>query len=384
MGAHHFVKVFDIADSGFRDWKFSAFGLIFVAIGTVIFFGPNITKRLGIPYLASGSKRFTFFRYFYLGFALLWTGTSFFSTYAEYQRHRELAETNACSVVEGQVEDFVPMPYTGHANESFTVSGVTFSYSDYAITDGFNNTSSHGGPINANSYVRICYDPSSHAILRLEIRDFRGAPKDYSRDELFPDFKNTPIRTQNPDRNPFAPSTGFIWLGNLWVALYFLNLLAVWGMYIPYLKTFWRLKNLGLPAIPIPDWLASGTKVNLRNNRVYWDRSEHVIWLRPRGLNFVPLAVTKLKTDDDDRTIVAQEVRFSSGFVLVFILFIFTAYEMFSSVLSRASNGPPMDLIVGIMIVFFCFGGYMTVRRTSARMQHLTEDALAELGERQP
>jgi len=59
------------------------------------------------------------------------------------------------------------MPYTGHADESFNVAGVHFRYSDFGATDAFNNTASHGGPITKDSYVRICYDPSGNAILRL-------------------------------------------------------------------------------------------------------------------------------------------------------------------------------------------------------------------------
>ena len=72
------------------------------------------------------------------------------------------------------------MPYAGHASESFSVSGVDFRYSDFNVTDAFNNAASHGGPINANSYVRICYDPQDNAILRLEIRGFEGEVKDYA------------------------------------------------------------------------------------------------------------------------------------------------------------------------------------------------------------
>ncbi|MBX9769509.1 MAG: hypothetical protein K2X47_19690 [Bdellovibrionales bacterium] len=54
--------------------------------------------------------------------------------------------------------------------ESFMVSGVRFQYSDYVVTDGFNQTASHGGPISKGAYVRICYDPKGNHILRLEIR----------------------------------------------------------------------------------------------------------------------------------------------------------------------------------------------------------------------
>ncbi len=71
------------------------------------------------------------------------------------------------------------MPKEGHANESFSVRGVRFSYSDFKVTDAFNNAASRGGPLNSDSYVRICYDPAGNAILRLEVRGFAGKLKDY-------------------------------------------------------------------------------------------------------------------------------------------------------------------------------------------------------------
>jgi hypothetical protein len=78
-------------------------------------------------------------------------------------------------VVEGQVENFHPMPRTGHDTERFTVNGVLFSYSDAELTPGFNQTSSHGGPIREGLDVRIHYigifgDPVQPTILKLEIR----------------------------------------------------------------------------------------------------------------------------------------------------------------------------------------------------------------------
>ncbi len=71
----------------------------------------------------------------------------------------------ACTVVEGRITNFVPMPYEGHADENFAVSGVQFSYSDYGVSDAFNNTSSHGGPIKAGSR-------GYPAILCLRLPDF--------------------------------------------------------------------------------------------------------------------------------------------------------------------------------------------------------------------
>src|SRR3982074_3188192 len=103
---HLFVKVFDVADSGFKDWKFSAFGLIFVAVGLVVFFSPRIVKATGIPYLNVQSAWKTFFRCSLLGFGILWTTITFFATYSEHRRHKALAQENNCRVVEGPVEHF--------------------------------------------------------------------------------------------------------------------------------------------------------------------------------------------------------------------------------------------------------------------------------------
>jgi hypothetical protein len=173
MSSDHFVKVFDVLDSGFKDWYFPAFGLIFVLVGVLGF--------------AFSSERRGPFHYGIPGFAILWTIATFSMTYASYARHKELVQENRCSVVEGPVEQFVPMPSGGHAQESFSVSGVRFDYSDFGPTDAFNNAASYDGPIKSDSYVRICYDPSENAILRLEIRDFKGRLKDYG--SLFNNFK---------------------------------------------------------------------------------------------------------------------------------------------------------------------------------------------------
>ena len=59
------------------------------------------------------------------------------------------------------------MPFEGHDTERFTVNGVGFSYSDYLVTAGFNQSASHGGPMHAGLPVRICYRDGE--ILRLQI-----------------------------------------------------------------------------------------------------------------------------------------------------------------------------------------------------------------------
>ena len=53
--------------------------------------------------------------------------------------------------------------------ERFCVSGTCFEYSDYVVTGGFNNTSSHGGPIRAGLPVRVSH--VGDRIVKLEIAD---------------------------------------------------------------------------------------------------------------------------------------------------------------------------------------------------------------------
>lgn len=162
----HFVTVFDLSQSGFKDWTFSAFGLIFIVAGALLVFAPNVMLRL-MPKGPQGRGR-RIFSWFFFCFAICWTALAFGQTYLSYVTlRRDLAAGNY-GTVEGAVEHFHPMPYTGHAMESFDVKGVHFEYSDYVETAAFNQTASHGGPIHEGVYVRIDY--VGNAIIRLEIR----------------------------------------------------------------------------------------------------------------------------------------------------------------------------------------------------------------------
>jgi hypothetical protein len=93
----------------------------------------------------------------FLGFAVLWTVTTFGATYIEYVQLRRTLASGAAVVIEGRVEDFDPMPYTGHKDESFVVAGKRFQYSDFDATSAFNNSKSHGGPIHEGLQVRVWY-----------------------------------------------------------------------------------------------------------------------------------------------------------------------------------------------------------------------------------
>jgi hypothetical protein len=157
--------IFDAAQDGLRNWLFPASGLLFVAIGIFLW-----KKRRALANMFPAtfpSRDASKFALLFLGFSVLWTTGAFAVVGHDYFALRGTLQNDNAQVVEGRVENFVPMPYAGHAKERFTVCGVPFSYSDYIITGGFNHTSSHGGPIRAGSWVRITHLGDS--IARLEI-----------------------------------------------------------------------------------------------------------------------------------------------------------------------------------------------------------------------
>lgn len=152
---------FDITEAGFRYWWFSASGLAAVVAGLLMVRWQGRLTQLGAP------RARRVFAWFFLSFGTLWTLAAFTGTYGEYRRLVAAVEAGNVAYVEGIVENFVPMPYSGHSMERFEVEGKRFEYSDYALTSGFNNTRSHGGPIRAGRRVRIGY--VGNTIVRLEV-----------------------------------------------------------------------------------------------------------------------------------------------------------------------------------------------------------------------
>jgi hypothetical protein len=159
-----YTTVFDASQHRYENfWSLTPI-LIFVALGAMLVFRP-VPLRLNLPqYLQERAGRI--FSWCFFIFSLL-AAMALPSTLFEYHRAATDLRTGRYSVVEGPVANFVPMPYQGHAQESFTVNGHRFSYSDYIMTAGFRNTASHGGPIREGLYVRISY--SGNLILRLEV-----------------------------------------------------------------------------------------------------------------------------------------------------------------------------------------------------------------------
>lgn len=155
--------VFDIASAGYKSWFFPAFGLLFIAVGIVL-----VLARKNLPGRWAKRPRLSaVFSFFFLGFAVLWTLASFGATYSDYSALKEAERSGNVQRVEGRVSNFQPMPPSGHAMEHFCVNADCFSYSDYVITGGFNNTSSHGGPIREGLPVRVTFVGNS--IIKLEV-----------------------------------------------------------------------------------------------------------------------------------------------------------------------------------------------------------------------
>jgi hypothetical protein len=377
MDTGHFVKVFDILDAGYRSGWVPAKGLTFIAIALLVVVFPIIVRALRIPYLNLLSWRF---RLSLLGFAVVWTTVAYWGTYSGYLRHRSLAQDNHCRVVEGPVEHFVTTPsrFGGLARETFSVSGVPFGYSDFDLTDGFNNTSSNGGPIDAGSYVRICYypdsyDPPRNVILRLEIRDFTGELKDYRRN-------NFPWSVDSPEDNEKNPPIKTPWDVYLFYVVFIFDIVAIHAMFLPYLRTFFRVKLTPVSDCPIPSALEPGKKTKLRNSMIYWDTRDRAIWLRPRGLNLFqfPLQVAKLNIDESGISIREIEIRLSSGLPVAMILILWAVYRSASTTVSV--GGPPPILIVGLFALMMLIIGALNLWLGSwPQMTILVEDALSEL-----
>jgi hypothetical protein len=150
-----YTVVYEVAAS--QDLWFITPGVLFLAIGAA-----GVAWRRYFESRAVGVAAFGL-----LGFAVLWLTLALVAVLGGSARLAGALEEGRCAVVEGEVADFVPAPYQGHAMESFTVAGQRFEYSDYVISPGFHQSASHGGPIRAGRRVRIHH--VGNDIARLEV-----------------------------------------------------------------------------------------------------------------------------------------------------------------------------------------------------------------------
>ncbi len=157
-----YTLIFDAAAEPYRNLTFVLPGLVLVIISATMVFRPEWLEAV----FRQPLRRRPIFRWFFL-FGVCWTVIATAGLIVDARRASQTAQWGRCDIIEGRVEHFHPMPAEGHDMEHFDVQGVEFSYSDYVVSAGFNNTASHGGPIREGLPVRICHRDGD--ILRLEI-----------------------------------------------------------------------------------------------------------------------------------------------------------------------------------------------------------------------
>ena len=163
-----FRLVFDASQKG-PAWWFVAFGLLFVVVGLVGLWRIVVRPRGQARSRPRRSLEVLFWVWF-LVFSAGWTTAAAVGVFGRYSSTQSAIRAGT-PVLEGTVQNFHAMPYTGHDEDHFTVQDVYFAYSDYVITTGFNKTSSHGGPVHAGVRVRIHFTgPRTGAtIVKLEV-----------------------------------------------------------------------------------------------------------------------------------------------------------------------------------------------------------------------
>ena len=84
------------------------------------------------------------------------TGFSIYDDLVRYPRTFDAYRTHHYELVQGCLDGFVPSPSIGHTPDTIRVDGRTFSYADFVINGpGFHQTEAYGGPIHANTWVRL-------------------------------------------------------------------------------------------------------------------------------------------------------------------------------------------------------------------------------------
>jgi hypothetical protein len=144
-------------------WWIPLLGLVVAAIGIFFFFNGRRTPR------SAGRMAFGVYA---IVFGALITVVTLFVIRRDYCGIRGAYASHRYSVVEGRVEDFVPMPPGGHRDESFSVGGMRFSYSGYTVTPCFHQTAVQGGPIRDGINIRVFY--IGGCIVRLDVRMRNG------------------------------------------------------------------------------------------------------------------------------------------------------------------------------------------------------------------
>ncbi len=87
--------------------------------------------------------------------ALIMITVSLNDILVRYPRVIEAYRAHRYQVVDGCLQAFVPSPIPGHSPDTIRVGGREFSYDDYVEVIGFHQTENGGGPIHADTWVRL-------------------------------------------------------------------------------------------------------------------------------------------------------------------------------------------------------------------------------------
>jgi hypothetical protein len=99
-------------------------------------------------------------------------GIGFTNVFFKQAECVEWRNNGTYKITEGVVKGFDPMPYSGqksgNKSESFTLGEYRFFYSDFSEAEGcFNNTKSHGGPIDEGKKIKLYHNEG--IILRVDV-----------------------------------------------------------------------------------------------------------------------------------------------------------------------------------------------------------------------
>jgi hypothetical protein len=157
----HFEAIYDIEQAGCRYGFLPVFlGALAVYAAVEWYRGKRWTRPGGVAQPGYSPRSFCLF------FAAL-TLLTYVLTWGSYYSLTRALRNGTATTLEGVVSSFHPASsMKGH--ESFMLNGHGFSYSQYALKQGFNTLRLQGNPIADGSYVRLTYQDDS--ILKLEIR----------------------------------------------------------------------------------------------------------------------------------------------------------------------------------------------------------------------
>lgn len=157
----HFEGIYDIQRAGCRYGMLPMFFGALTGYAAVEWYrGKRWSHPSGVAQRGYSPRSFCLF------FAVL-TLVTYVLTWGSYFSLIRAPRNGTATTLEGVVNSFHPASNVKD-HESFVLNWHVFSYSQYALRQGFNTLRLQGNPITDGSYVRLTYRDDS--ILELEVR----------------------------------------------------------------------------------------------------------------------------------------------------------------------------------------------------------------------